>query len=360
MTECRDLLEDIQEKLETLFSKKKAEESGESASENVCMAQEEDITSSEQEDKNSSRSKLDIFFGTNVPLTEETIRGEQTNAWDMESLMCEDAETQLHYIEAGTALAQYLDSNIHGMNSTQALFTISEISRLLLFIFWNKNIKEPSNRHMIVCDPETESCFNMRCFHLSQLHRVIAKMIKTAGRDVSTRNEDELPLFLPPPEKRKKTRSKKKMRIIKNVNANFYVKPEFLELLRTLPRVDQDNVVFSYYDLADLLGEYLLEQKNTFIDSRNPFVVYIAGSPLGRIFGCRAFHMSQIFAMISRATLLFQPQKGDVVEVVTVDGVQVEVETEVKGLQDLTPTYYPDMIVEDQEHTAGAVMEYTN
>ena len=64
--------------------------------------------------------------------------------------------------------------------------------------------------------------------------------------------------------------------------------------------------------------------------------------------------------MLSRATLLFQPQKGDVVEVVTVDGVQVEVETEVKGLQDLVPTYYPDMIVEDQEHAAGTVTEYIN
>ena len=360
MTECRDILEDMQKKIEVAFSRKKAEESGESTHENACMAQEEDITSSEQESKDSSRSKLDIFFGTNVPLTEETIRGEQTNAWDMESLMCEDAETQLHYIEAGTAMAKYLDSNIYGMNSTRALFTIGEISRLLLFIFCNKNIREPSNRHMIVCDPETESCFNMKCFHLSQLHRAIAKMVKTAGRDVSARTEEELPFFLPPPEKRKKTRSKKKLRIIKNVNTNFYVKHEFLELLRTLPRVDQENTVFSYYDLADLLGEYLLEHKSTFMDGRNPFVVYIAGSPLGRVFGCRAFHMSQIFSMLSRATLLFQPQKGDVVEVVTVDGVQVEVETEVKGLQDLVPTYYPDMIVEDQEHAAGTVTEYIN
>ena len=178
---------------------------------------------------------------------------------------------------------------------------------------------------------------------------MIAKMVKIAGRDVSTRTAEELPLFLPPPEKRKKIKSKKKMRIVKNVNANFYVKPDFLELLRTLPRVDPESAVFSYYDLADLLGEYLVERKSEFQDERNPFVAYIAGSPLGRIFGCRAFHISQIYSMIARATKLFQPQKGDVVDVVTVDGVQVEVETDVQGLQEMSPTHFPDMFLGNQE-----------
>ena len=289
MVECRDLLEDMQKKFEALFSKKKAEESGELNYENVCMAQEEDISSSEQENNSSTRSKLDVFFGTGVPLTEETIRGEQTNAWDMESMMCEESETQLHYIEAESALAKYLDSNINGMSCTSSLFTICEIFRLLLFIFWNKNIREPANRYMVVCDEETESCFNVRCFHLSQLQRMIAKMVKIAGRDVSTRTAEELPLFLPPPEKRKKIKSKKKMRIVKNVNANFYVKPDFLELLRTLPRVDPESAVFSYYDLADLLGEYLVERKSEF--QAAAAVIFLTFSLfLANIQGCKIRH----------------------------------------------------------------------
>ena len=76
-----------------------------------------------------------------------------------------------------------------------------------------------------------------------------------------------------------------------------------LEVLRAVEGVPTSQEIFTYRELARLLSAYILSHRHRFFDAGNSFVCNVGDDPLGRAFGCRAFHRSQAAALLRQNML---------------------------------------------------------
>jgi hypothetical protein len=93
-----------------------------------------------------------------------------------------------------------------------------------------------------------------------------------------------------------------------DIEGNYRLKPNFLEVLRSVEGDHQLKTVFSYREVANLLSKYIMKHKDRLIDLRNVKILHLDGDLLGRAFNLRAVHRSQITKMI-RTQLL--PENED-------------------------------------------------
>jgi len=88
-----------------------------------------------------------------------------------------------------------------------------------------------------------------------------------------------------------------------DTNGSYRVRRPFRKVLRNLPGVEKDKSVFSYKELVGHLSQYILVNKDRLFDSRNSMVVLCQDDLLGKAFGLRAFHRSQVTSLLRKQLL---------------------------------------------------------
>ena len=78
----------------------------------------------------------------------------------------------------------------------------------------------------------------------------------------------------------------------------FTLKPKLLEVIRTLPLIDKNKTIFTYKEILNHLSEYILTNRERFLDKGNVYVAIIKGDPLQAVFGVTAFHRCQVRSLL--------------------------------------------------------------
>lgn len=239
---------------------------------------------------------------------------EPSSEWNPSMLDSDDIEGRLYSFLDDSPIAVYLLSNYLDLNVMSAAFTMDEVCNLLLYMFHVKKIRDPSNTNMILCDGETELAMNMKSFHVMQLRGAVKKQMEDTGKILPERQEHEKPSFSPPQMKKRIVLKKRKIRLIRNTNALFYVKPQLLDLLRSVQELGEKENILPYSKVVNLLRRYISREKKVMLDDRNKHVANIAGTELERLFGCQSLHSSQTLRFLWRCIIPYRPESGDIVE----------------------------------------------
>ena len=183
-------------------------------------------------------------------------------------------------------------------------YSLMEVLTLLKEIIRGEGLFDPTNPSIILCSQDLEEALNVKAIHVAEIRDLVLHQV-TRIPDRSLRGG--LWLFATPSEQNLRTLpvpAVHTLRIIRTVDvspvlftdkdAEFTLKPKFLQVIRSVPGVDQTKTIFTYEDTTCLFSKYILSRKDVIFDPRNIKVALVAEDPIGEAFGVRAFHRCQV------------------------------------------------------------------
>ena len=190
-------------------------------------------------------------------------------------------------------------------------YSLMEVLTLLKEIIRGEGLFDPANPSIILCSPDLEDALNVRAVHVTEIRDLVLLQV-TRIPERSLRGG--LWIFKMPSEQvlrgkfcqqtDDQQRVVHTLRVIRTVDvspvlftdkdAEFTLKPKFLDVVRSVPGVDQTKIIFTYEDITGLLSKYILARKDVIFDPRNIKVALVAEDPIGEAFGVRAFHRCQV------------------------------------------------------------------
>ena len=206
---------------------------------------------------------------------------------------------------------------------------------LLKDIMSRERLYDPRNTSMVLCDAALDRALNRKALHLCQVREVVCEQLVVkpvqpisnahlfgTHHSGEARRPPRIILTQVPNEIDKSEKSGgSSAKVAPNEalypgmqklpyippETKFYVRQDFLAVLRTLPQVKSHQTVFEYSELSKLLTSYILKNKARLFDQRNIKVVLCEGDLLGRAFGVKAFYRTQVMAFLRSQLITFPP-----------------------------------------------------
>lgn len=185
---------------------------------------------------------------------------------------------------------------------TKTLFRLREILLVLKRTISDEGLYDVNNPVIILCDAELEEALNIKAFHDDELIGVLVKHLAKIDNngfvsryfreDLSLLPEQETSNPIRPPVAIYAHNFPGSIRLRKDMN--FTCKSKFLQVLRSLPEVEENKTVFTLEEILKSLTAYLLRSREKFFDPRNTLVALVKGDPLGEALGMNAFHKTQV------------------------------------------------------------------
>ena len=206
-------------------------------------------------------------------------------------------------------------------------YTLGELLTILKDIIRGEGQFDRDNPSMILCSSELEEALNMKALHVTEICKLVLShlikipdhMLRKAANDqpIGTTIVNPPRIVVDdrgPPRNQERTHTElDRMRVFRTQNPlmainiarqdRFYVKKEFLEVMRTLPDVDLQQQSFTFEEITDLFSKYMLSKQDELFDVRNIKVALIQDDPLAAAFGMKSFHRCQVNILL-RAQLI--------------------------------------------------------
>ena len=91
----------------------------------------------------------------------------------------------------------------------------------------------------------------------------------------------------------------------------YHLKPLFLKVIQRVPGVDQNQMAFSYKEIASHLTKYIFINKDRFIDKNNISIAHIKNDPLGLAFNIDYLHRTQVMTLIRNQLIPINHTKNE-------------------------------------------------
>ena len=195
------------------------------------------------------------------------------------------------------------------------VYTLGEVLTILKNIIREECLFDTKNPSVILCSKPLEKAINMKALHVTEIRDLILQQLVEANEDEIFRNQllvQSLPSHTnsypfvsstgtsdhtqsTPPALIRDTPISNS--IFANKEARFYLKPAFLNVMRSCPSLtqqDKEKTIFTYEEVSLRLYSYIISRKNKLFDARNIKLALVHDDPLGVAFGVKAFHRCQV------------------------------------------------------------------
>jgi E3 ubiquitin-protein ligase Mdm2 len=236
--------------------------------------------------------------------------------------------------------------------STGESLTLAEVLTILKEIIRDEGMFDMKNPAVILCDQNLEKALNMRALHVTEIRDIVYSQLTRLPDDKQDinrsqnsrqqhnysvrRDEQQLQEALTPTDKTTVSTSQTSVAQqsvngnpapqtsngnlpavapqtsvtrsnnapetpidYTNNNARYTLKSEFRSVLATLPTFNQNQTLFAYSEVSELLSNYIRSKKN-FIDPRNPKLAIIKDDPLSKAFKVDSFHQCQLTSLMRK------------------------------------------------------------
>ena len=187
------------------------------------------------------------------------------------------------------------------INLDKKAYTLYDVLLGLRQVISKEKLYDPNNTTVIICSPGLEAALDMRSMHVTEVRDLVLLQMDVAHPDLLAS------LAPPEPHQQPQTVAAGGQPVF-DTNGQFWVKPLFMQVLRLIPGIPPNKVVFSYKEVVSFLSEYILEHQEKFFDKRNIKVAHVETDPLGRAFGVKVFHRTQVTALLRKQLIPFKPQ----------------------------------------------------
>lgn len=205
-------------------------------------------------------------------------------------------------------------------------YNLYEVLTALKKIIKTKKLFDENNPIVVMCDQELEYALDVKALHLSEMREYVCKQLHLKEtNDLSVSQPATLPatqiaqnsaslsaqvsdfynIILP------SWSSSANNVIARNnsttqfdIEADYVVKYNFLKVLRAVEGVDQNKIIFSYRDVANLLSKYIINNIYKLCDHRNIRVIFVENDLLGAAFGVKVFARCQITLLMRQQLLV--------------------------------------------------------
>ena len=198
----------------------------------------------------------------------------------------------LYKLKDGSKL-KCLITTTTGLGKT--IYPLIEILEILKNIIQKDKMYVSENPSIIICTKKLGVVLGVRTFHVTELKGIVLKqLIEVKNQQVHVNDT------------RKETTSLETMNFLKiessiKVDSDdwFKVKPKFLNVLRHVSSLIEDQSLFTFKMVADLLSTYIqMNRKKILADPNNQNMIFIENDKLSFALGVRAFHRCQIKFLI--------------------------------------------------------------
>lgn len=165
------------------------------------------------------------------------------------------------------------------------VYTLQLVLTALKQVISHEKLFDPNNVSVIIGDVELERALGMKSLHVTEVRDVVILQMEPLSDQAVMTPAPERPLHL-------QQTDQNGARF--DVTGRYYIKPNFLRVLRMVEGVDQTKVVFEYKEITKYLSQYILVNKERFFDDRNIKIAHVENDPLGVAFNVKAFHRSQV------------------------------------------------------------------
>ena len=187
------------------------------------------------------------------------------------------------------------------INLDKKAYTLYDVLLGLRQVISKEKLYDPNNTTVIICSPGLEAALDMRSMHVTEVRDLVLLQMDVAHPDLLAS------LTPPEPHQQPQTVAAGGQPVF-DTKGQFWVKPLFMQVLRLIPGIPPNKVVFSYKEVVSFLSEYILEHEEKFFDKRNIKVAHVETDPLGRAFGVKVFHRTQVTALLRKQLIPFKPQ----------------------------------------------------
>lgn len=237
-------------------------------------------------------------------------------------------------------------------------YTLLHVLLTLRQLIATMKLYDPNNTTMIVCNEELESALEVKALHITEIREIVCKQLQAVDpvqlariqqederieqerqrQRLETLNRPSAPSVAGTLQQARGDNSGSRVGInnatagqqqsvqqqrgtgdgsvplgglqtqatVFDADKKFWVKPNFLKVLRMVQAVDKRQLVFTYREIAGYLSQYIMENKKKFFDQRNIKVALVQGDPLGAAFNVKAFHRSQVTNLIRNQLIPYQ------------------------------------------------------
>ena len=175
---------------------------------------------------------------------------------------------------------------------TKRYYRLIDILNSLKKIIREENLFDQTNPSIILCSPELEGAINQKALHVTEVRdHVLVQLIRVCNKNM-IENSAQIVYTAPGPI----------LSLLSKIstykNAQFTLKPKFLEVLHSVEGADQAKTYFCIEEITLLLSKYIIARKDKLFDSRNIKIALVQSDPLGAAFGVKAFHRCQIIKLL--------------------------------------------------------------
>ncbi|XP_040564096.1 E3 ubiquitin-protein ligase Mdm2 isoform X2 [Lepeophtheirus salmonis] len=190
-----------------------------------------------------------------------------------------------------------------------------EIQSTLSQVIKDKKLFDAANPAIVLCDKDLEDALNVRSFHVSQFSYYITKQFQFIKCEPPTDPRSNLEAASStdslstesnhvPCEYSHKNSSQSNLRrqpsVDYKVEGTFIISKELRDTFKLLDNFKSEQSLFEYSEVLSYLSKYIIKKKDTFFDPRNVKIANIEGDLLERAFKVKAFHRSQVTALLDR------------------------------------------------------------
>jgi len=172
---------------------------------------------------------------------------------------------------------------------------------------WIKNyclrgrLFDEQNPSMIICDQMLENVFQRRALLVNQVRAALAKSLVRLTAAERTRSD---PCVIP------------LMRLVRNVGTNvrfndgdnvdtlvglkYKLSEALKELFIQTNILQHQQELFTYGEVAELFSKYMERKRTSIVDIRNIHVAMLFNDPLGAVFNCSVFHVTQTRSLLKK------------------------------------------------------------
>ena len=197
----------------------------------------------------------------------------------------------MYRFKPGSSLQAFL-SNATG--ELRESCSLGEILTLLKDLIKSQGLFDMRNPSVILCSPSLEQALDRRALHVTEVKSIVKSQLDAlpsqdlGGRSWPKSGNRRPPSLLTGPGHSEEP----------GQSQLFRLRPQFLDVLRTVSGQDRDQTIFSYQEITSLLSRYIISKEEQFLDRRNIRVALVGGDPLGIAFNVSAFHRSQVHSFI--------------------------------------------------------------
>ena len=167
------------------------------------------------------------------------------------------------------------------------LFTVLSALRKVIS---REKLYDRRNTTCLIFNSELEWALDMKFLHVTEIQDVVlSQMVAIEPPSNSGFSQD-----------RERPRSN---RSTFDIEAPYFVRPDFLKVLQQVPGVKPTTTVFKFREITSLLSQYILLNKDKFFDNRNIKIADVSNDILGIAFNVTIFHRSQVMTLLRQQLL---------------------------------------------------------